>query len=104
MNPLNPFAEPARVVAVALNPALDHTIEVAGLRPGAVNRAVRMQVDVGGKAVNVVSCLSDFGVNAAVAGQLHPQCPAPQHRRPCRECRRAKARCRPNPHSTVRQD
>lgn len=70
MNPLNPFAEPARVVAVALNPALDHTIEVAGLRPGAVNRAVRMQVDVGGKAVNVVSCLSDFGVNAAVAGQL----------------------------------
>ncbi len=66
MNPLNPFAEPARVVAVALNPALDQTIEVAGLRPGAVNRALRMQVDVGGKAVNVASCLSDFGVNAAV--------------------------------------
>ena len=70
MNPLNPFAEPARVVAVALNPALDQTIEVAGLQPGAVNRALRMQVDVGGKAVNVASCLSDFGVNAAVAGQL----------------------------------
>ena len=70
MNPLNPFAEPARVVAVALNPALDQTIEIAGLRPGAVNRALRMQVDVGGKAVNVASCLSDFGVNAAVAGQL----------------------------------
>lgn len=70
MNPLNPFAEPARVVAVALNPALDQTIEVAGLQPGAVNRALRMQVDVGGKAVNVASCLSDFGINAAVAGQL----------------------------------
>ncbi|MCB1826220.1 MAG: 1-phosphofructokinase [Candidatus Competibacteraceae bacterium] len=70
MNPLNPFAEPARVVAVALNPALDQTIEIAGLQPGAVNRALRMQVDVGGKAVNVASCLSDFGVNAAVAGQL----------------------------------
>ena len=42
MNPLNPFAEPARVVAVALNPALDQTIEVAGLQPGAVNRALRM--------------------------------------------------------------
>ncbi len=70
MNPLNPFAEPARVVAVALNPALDQTIEVAGLQPGAVNRALRMQIDVGGKAVNVASCLSDFGVNAAVAGQL----------------------------------
>ena len=70
MNPLNPFAEPARVVAVALNPALDQTIEVAGLQPGAVNRALRMQVDVGGKAVNVASCLSDFGVSAAVTGQL----------------------------------
>ena len=27
MNPLNPFAEPARVVAVALNPALDQSAE-----------------------------------------------------------------------------
>lgn len=70
MNPLNPFAPPSQVVAVALNPALDHTIEVAGLQPGAVNRALRMQVDVGGKAINVASCLADFGVNAAVTGQL----------------------------------
>ena len=70
MNPLNPFAPPPQVVTVALNPALDHTIEVAGLQPGAVNRALRMQVDVGGKAINVASCLADFGVTAAVAGQL----------------------------------
>lgn len=70
MNPLNPFAPPPQVVTVALNPALDHTIEVADLQPGAVNRALRMQVDVGGKAINVASCLSDFGVNTAVTGQL----------------------------------
>ena len=70
MNPLNPFAPPPQVVTVALNPALDHTIEVAGLQPGAVNRALRMQVDVGGKAINVASCLADFGVTAAVTGQL----------------------------------
>lgn len=70
MNPLNPFAPPPQVVTVALNPALDHTIEVAGLQPGAVNRALRMQVDVGGKAINVASCLADFGVNSAVTGQL----------------------------------
>jgi 1-phosphofructokinase len=57
-------------VTVALNPALDQTIEVAGLQVGAVNRAMRMQVDVGGKAINVASCLADFGVSAAVAGQL----------------------------------
>ncbi|HRD49585.1 MAG: 1-phosphofructokinase [Candidatus Competibacter sp.] len=70
MNPLNPFAPFPQVVTVALNPALDQTIEVAGLRPGAVNRALRMQIDVGGKAINVASCLSDFGVSTAVTGQL----------------------------------
>lgn len=59
-----------RVVAVALNPALDHTIEVDHLRPGEVNRALRMQVDVGGKGFNVTSCLADFGVPCAVTGQI----------------------------------
>ncbi|HNW79734.1 MAG TPA: 1-phosphofructokinase [Candidatus Competibacteraceae bacterium] len=70
MNPLNPFAPPPQVVTVALNPALDHTITIADLHLGVVNRALRMQVDVGGKAINVASCLSDFGINAAVTGQL----------------------------------
>ncbi|MCP5420041.1 MAG: 1-phosphofructokinase [Gammaproteobacteria bacterium] len=58
------------MVTVALNPALDHTIEFAGLQLGSVNRALRMQVDVGGKAINVASCLADFGVHVAVTGQL----------------------------------
>ncbi len=59
-----------RVLAVALNPALDHTIEVDSLRAGEVNRALRMQVDVGGKGINVASCLADFGVPSAVTGQI----------------------------------
>ncbi|MFZ1327329.1 MAG: 1-phosphofructokinase [Candidatus Contendobacter sp.] len=70
LQPLNPFAESPQVVTVALNPALDQTIEVAGITLGAVNRALRMQVDVGGKAVNVASCLSDFDVKTAVTGQI----------------------------------
>ncbi|MDG4552109.1 MAG: 1-phosphofructokinase [Candidatus Contendobacter sp.] len=70
MSFLNSFAEPLQVVTVALNPALDQTIEIAGLRLGAVNRAQRMQIDAGGKAVNVASCLSDFGVSVAVTGQI----------------------------------
>ena len=61
---------PPRVIAVALNPALDHTIEVDQLRPGQVNRAQRMQVDVGGKGINVASCLADFGIASAVTGQI----------------------------------
>ncbi len=67
---MNSLTASLQVVTVALNPALDQTIAVAGLQPGAVNRALRMQVDVGGKAINVASCLADFGVSAAVTGQL----------------------------------
>lgn len=59
-----------RVLAIALNPALDHTIEVDHLRVGEVNRALRMQVDVGGKGINVASCLADFGIATAVTGQI----------------------------------
>ncbi|WP_296493106.1 1-phosphofructokinase [Rhodoferax sp.] len=65
-----PHNTPARVVAVALNPALDHTLEVDHLRVGGVNRALRMQVDVGGKGINVASCLADFGVRSAVTGLI----------------------------------
>jgi 1-phosphofructokinase len=68
MNPLNSIQP--RVVCVALNPALDHTIEVGRLRVGEVNRALRMQVDVGGKGINVASCLADFGVRSSVTGQI----------------------------------
>ena len=53
MNSVNSVAPSPQVVTVVLNPALDHTIEVAGLRLGAVNHALRMQVEAGGKAINV---------------------------------------------------
>jgi 1-phosphofructokinase len=69
MNP-TPYGSQPRVIAVALNPALDHTIEVDHLRVGEVNRALRMQVDVGGKGINVASCLADFGITTAVTGQI----------------------------------
>lgn len=69
MNPSLHNSHP-RVVAVALNPALDHTLEVDHLRMGEVNRALRMQVDVGGKGINVASCLADFGITSAVTGQI----------------------------------
>lgn len=59
-----------QVLAVSLNPALDHTIEVERLCPGEVNRATRMRAQVGGKGLNVASCLADFGVRTAVTGLL----------------------------------
>lgn len=68
MNPLH--SNQPRVVAVALNPALDHTLEIEHLHVGEVNRALRMQVDVGGKGINVASCLADFGITSSVTGQI----------------------------------
>ena len=63
----NPFP---RVLTVTLNPAVDQTVEVANLVQGDVNRALKMQVDVGGKGINVASCLADFGVSCGVTGLL----------------------------------
>lgn len=57
-------------LCVALNPAIDQTIEVAGLRQGEVNRASRASQEAGGKGVNVASCLADHGVAVAVTGLL----------------------------------
>ncbi len=75
MNPLH--EKQARVVAVALNPALDHTLEICGLRMGQVNRGLRMQVDVGGKGINVASCLADFGITSVITGQIGRENAAP---------------------------
>lgn len=66
----------AAVLCVALNPAIDLTIEVTNLRPGEVNRAQRAQQDAGGKGINVASCLADYGAGVAVTGQLGRDNPA----------------------------
>lgn len=60
----------AEVVSIALNPALDQTIEVPNLRIGEVNRARRAQIDAGGKGVNVASCLADYRSRVAISGLL----------------------------------
>ncbi|MBS1210682.1 MAG: 1-phosphofructokinase, partial [Proteobacteria bacterium] len=71
-----PRAEASRVLCVALNPAIDQTVEIAELRVGSVNRATRAQQDAGGKGVNVASCLADHGVSTAVVALLGRENPA----------------------------
>jgi len=63
-------AGPATVLCIALNPAIDLTIEVSDLLVGEVNRAQRAQQDAGGKGINVASCLADYAVPVAVSGLL----------------------------------
>jgi len=58
------------VLCVALNPALDQTVHVPHLSLGSVQRAQGLHVEAGGKALNVASCLSDFGISCALTGCL----------------------------------
>jgi 1-phosphofructokinase len=53
-----------------LNPAVDHTIGLAGLRPNAVNRVLWDRERAGGKALNVASCLAQMDCRVAITGFL----------------------------------
>ncbi len=58
------------VVCVTPNPALDRTLAVPDLRPGAVMRATSARVAAGGKGVNVARALSALGAAARCMGPL----------------------------------
>lgn len=58
------------VLTLTLNPAIDQTVTVAHLRPGAVNRASAVHNNAGGKGINVASCLADWGMRPLAAGVL----------------------------------
>ena len=68
------MSSPARsrpeVVTVTLNPAIDRTISVTGLAPGAVNRAEFVGERAGGKGVNVATALAEQGHRVAALGFL----------------------------------
>ena len=49
------------IYTVTLNPALDKTITVAGLRANEVNRALTVRQDPGGKGINVSKVLTRLG-------------------------------------------
>ena len=67
---MKPAENNAKVLCIALNPAIDLTIEVPNLAPGEVNRAEGAWQNAGGKAINVAACLADYAVKVAVSGQL----------------------------------
>lgn len=53
------------IVTLTPNPSLDHTLELAALEVGAVNRATVSRVDPGGKGVNVARALTANGHTAS---------------------------------------
>jgi 1-phosphofructokinase len=58
------------IVTVTLNPALDETVFLEQLRPGAVNRATRHHRQPGGKGVNVSAMLGGYGIASTASGFL----------------------------------
>lgn len=66
-----------RALTVTFNPAIDQTITIDRLEPGAVHRARSVRQDAGGKGVNVASCLADWGVPVGAFGLLGADNAAP---------------------------
>jgi len=60
----------ARILTLTLNPALDLTVRLAHLEPGAVNRSETLLTHAAGKGVNVAQVLADLGHDVSVGGFL----------------------------------
>lgn len=58
------------IVTVTLNPALDRTLSVPQLLPGAMNRARLVRQDWGGKGINVSRALRALGVTSRISGLI----------------------------------
>ena len=65
------------ILTLTPNPAIDQTIELPALTPGAVNVARAVQHNAGGKGINVASCLADWGAPVIAAGLLGQDNAAP---------------------------
>jgi 1-phosphofructokinase len=59
-----------RVATLTLHPALDQTVTLERLVPGAVHQAESLRLDAGGKGVNVAAYLADAGVPVTATGLL----------------------------------
>jgi 1-phosphofructokinase len=56
------------IVTVTMNPALDKTANVDVMKPNALNRLRNVQVDAGGKGVNVSAMISALGGKSVATG------------------------------------
>jgi len=63
------------IVTVTMNPAIDETVFLGDLRPGAVNRAEHLHRQAGGKGVNVSSMLGSYGIATIATGFLGKENP-----------------------------
>jgi 1-phosphofructokinase len=60
----------SRVFTITLNPAIDQTVSLHTLVPGATHRALGVQSEAGGKGVGVAAVLAGLGVPVSASGWL----------------------------------
>lgn len=60
----------ARILTLTLNPALDLTLRLPSLQPGAINRCDELRSHAAGKGLNVAQVLADLGHSLSVSGFL----------------------------------
>lgn len=65
-----PLMKRPSVTPVTLNPAIDQALSIPGFAAGQVNRVSASRSDIGGKGVNVASCLADLGLDVVATGFL----------------------------------
>lgn len=58
------------MLTLTLNPAIDATVTLEALRPGAVNTALHTERHAAGKGINVAACLADWGADVTATGLL----------------------------------
>lgn len=58
------------IMTLTLNPAVDETVYLDGLKIGAVHRASSVRFDAGGKGINVAACLGAYGLPVSATGFL----------------------------------
>jgi 1-phosphofructokinase len=69
------MADTMQVITLTPNPAIDHTVTLDRLDPGAVHRARAEQFEAGGKGIGVAAVLAALGVRVAAGGWLGAENP-----------------------------
>lgn len=56
------------IVTVTMNPAIDKTVDIDSLKPGGLNRITHVELDAGGKGINVSKTIKELGGESLVTG------------------------------------
>ncbi len=58
------------IITVTMNPAIDKTVEIEHLKKGGLNRVRKMELDAGGKGINVSKTIQRLGGDSIATGFL----------------------------------